>query len=267
MFDSQLQVNFDLIRLVTFLILWYNFANLESGVMSMSFDVHDTQKYKLSKSFFRKFPTKDWDKMLHDIQSSKDYEEINPRIVSFLNQLKSIFSGSNNYFIKIFRASNYISSNDNTIYTFNIEVYMEKQRIVELEYFPMRSDGLPSAYNYYEFWLDVNLLNKKLLVKNLYKLGDDYEVECPKSIFFNSSFYVNEETHRIMSTVKTRIKANGAIRNIFDLPYDFEELCSDIVNEPKKIAYALYFRNKEVSYEEFLMNEKDSHTLADMINI
>lgn len=253
--------------LVTFLILWYNSVNLEAGELWMSFDFHDTQKYRLSKSIFRKFPTKDWNKMFDDIQNNDDYDEINPRIIGFLNQLKPIFSGSSNYFIKIFRASNYISSNDNTIYTFNIEVYMEKQRIVELEYFPMRSDGLPSAYNYYEFWLDVALLNKKLLVKNLYKLGDAYEVEFPRSIFFNSSFYVDEKTHRIMSTVKTRIKANGNIRNIFDLPYDFEELCSDLVNEPKKIAYALYFRNKEVSYEDFLDNEKDSHILADMINI
>jgi len=233
----------------------------------MSLDFHTTENYKLSKSIFRKFPTRDWNKMLADIQSHVDYREINPRIVDFLTQLKPIFFGSKNYFIKIFKASNYVVENENTLYTFNIEIYLEKQRIVELEYFPMRSDGLPSAYNYYEFWIDPQLINKQLLVKKIYHLNDDYKIEFRNDIFFNSSFFVDEDNHRICTTIKTRIIADGNTKSIVDVIYDFEALCNDLVNEPKKVAHALYFRNKEVTYEDFLKNEKDSHMIAAMINI
>jgi hypothetical protein len=78
---------------------------------------------------------------------------------------------------------------------------------------------------------------------------------------------VDEVNERIIVNVTTRIKADGKTRDIYKLPYDFETLCYDVINEPKKVAHALYFKQNEVSYDDFLANEKDSHSLSAMINI
>jgi hypothetical protein len=234
----------------------------------MSNENHIEKKYKLSKKFFGRFPTHQWDEMIVDIASDPEHSEINAKIINCLNQLKSVFYGKKNYLIKIFKtytdplfnaASHHMS--------FNIEVLMETQRIIELDYFPLRSDGLPSIHPYYNFWIDPALMNTKLLVKDLYKLNDDYSIQFRNSIFFNSGFNVNESSERITVNIKTRIKANGKLKSILDVPYDFELLCEHIIHEPKRVAHALYFSNNEVTYEDFIKNEKDAHLLNEMINI
>lgn len=230
-------------------------------------EYHVEKKYELPKRFFGKFPTKKWNEMIADINDDMDYEEVNAKIISFMTQLKPIFEGGNNYLIKVFKTCTPAYDKHVTVSTFNIEIYLDKQRIVEMEYFPLRSDGLPSIHNYYTFWIDSGLLNQKLLIKKLYHLNDNYKIEFVNHIFFNSSFDVDEENERIITKVRTRIKVDGKTRDVADLAYDFETLCHDLLNDPKKVAHALYFRNHEVTYEDFLKNEKESHTLSAMINI
>lgn len=230
-------------------------------------DYQVEKKYELPKRFFGKFPTKKWDEMIEDINDDMDYEEANAKIISFMTQLKPIFEGGNNYLVKIFKTCTPAYDKHVTVSTFNIEIYLDKQRIVEMEYFPLRSDGLPSIHNYYTFWLDSALINSKLLIKKLYYFNDDYKIEFVNHIFFNSGFEVDEVSERIITKVRTRIKVDGKTRDVADLPYDFEALCHDVINEPKKVAHALYFKQNEVSYDEFLANEKDSHSLSAMINI
>lgn len=233
----------------------------------MTIELTIEKNYALPKSFFGKFPTRKWEAMITDINNDVDYGQVNSDITHFITQLKPIFDGSKAYRIKIFKTSGRHFEDSAKVSTFNIEVFMDKQRIVELDYFPMRSDGLPSAFKYYDFWMDSNLINKKLQVKNLYHFNDDYKIEFANHIFFNSGYVVDEVTKRIMVDVTTRIKADGKTRDIYKLPYDFETLCHDLMNDPKKVAHALYFKNNEVSYDDFLANEKDSHSLISMINI
>lgn len=233
----------------------------------MSIELSIKKKYNLPKSFFGKFPIRKWDEMISDINSDVDYGHINKEIANFLVQLKPIFDGSKAYSVDIYKTASRPTQNAERLFTFNIEVYMGKRRIIELEYFPMRSDGLPSEFKYYEIWIDSSLINKNLLIKNLYHFNDDYKIEFANHIFFNSGYVVDEVTKRIVVNVTTRIKADGKTRDIYKLPYDFETLCRDVINDPKKVAHALYFKNNEVSYDDFVANEKDSHSVVSMINI
>jgi hypothetical protein len=230
-------------------------------------EYHVEKKYELPKRFFGRFPIKQWDAMMADINDDMDYEEANAKIISLMTQLKPIFQGGNNYLIKVFKTCTPAYDKHVTVSTFNIEIYLDKQRIVEMEYFPLRSDGLPSIHNYYTFWIDSGLINQQLLIKKLYHFNDDYKIEFVNNIFFNSGFEVDEVSERITTKVRTRIKVDGKTRDVADLPYDFETLCHDLVNNPKKVAHALYFRNHEVTYEDFIKNEKDAHALSAMINI
>lgn len=236
-------------------------------VLLIMIDYKLEKKYELPKRFFGKFPNDKWEAMIHDINDDIDYEEANAKITSFMTQLKPIFEGGNKYLIKIFKTCTPAHDNHLTVSTFNIEVYLGKQRIIELDYFPLRSDGLPSSHDYYTFWMDSALINKRLLIKKLYHFNDDFKIEFVNHIFFNSGFVVDEVNERIIVNVTTRIKADGKTRDIYKLPYDFETLCYDVINEPKKVAHALYFKQNEVSYDDFLANEKDSHSLSAMINI
>lgn len=230
-------------------------------------DFHVEKKYELPKRFFGKFPTKKWDAMMADINDDMDYEEVNAKIISFMTQLKPIFEGGKDYLIKIFKTCTPAFNGCVTVSTFDIEIKVDDQSVVQFEYFPLRSDGKPSDMAYYNFWMDSTLINKKLLTKKLYHLNDDYKIEFVNHIFFNSGFEVDEENERIITKVRTRIKVDGKTRDVADLPYDFETLCHDLVNDPKKVAHALYFRNHEVTYEDFIQNEKDAHALSAMINI
>lgn len=230
-------------------------------------DFHVQKKYELPKRFFGKFPTKKWDAMMADINDDMDYAEVNAKIISFMTQLKPIFEGGKEYLIKIFKTCTPAFNGCVTVSTFDIEIKVDDQSVVQFEYFPLRSDGKPSEMAYYNFWMDSTLINKKLLTKKLYHLNDNYKIEFVNHIFFNSGFEVDEENERIITKVRTRIKVDGKTRDVADLPYDFETLCHDLVNDPKKVAHALYFRNSEVTYEDFIQNEKDSHALAAMINI
>lgn len=230
-------------------------------------DFHVEKKYELPKRFFGKFPTKKWDAMMADINDDMDYEEVNAKIISFMTQLKPIFEGGKEYLIKIFKTCTPAFNGCVTVSTFDIEIKVDDQSVVQFEYFPLRSDGKPSDMAYYNFWMDSTLINKKLLTKKLYHLNDDYKIEFVNHIFFNSGFEVDEENERIITKVRTRIKVDGKTRDVADLPYDFETLCHDLVNDPKKVAHALYFRNHEVTYEDFIQNEKDAHALSAMINI
>lgn len=233
----------------------------------MPIELSIKKKYNLPKSFFGKFPNRKWDEMISDINNDVEYGHINEEIGNFLMQLKPIFDGSKAYSVEIFKTVSTPTKNAERLFTFNVEVYMGKQRIIELEYFPMRSDGLPSQFKYYEFWIDSALINKKLLVKNLYHFNEDYKIEFVNHIFFNSGYVVDEVTKRIVANITTRIKVDGNVKNIYKLPYDFETLCHDVINDPKKVAHALYFKNNEVCYDDFVANEKDSHSIVAMINI
>jgi hypothetical protein len=230
-------------------------------------DYHVEKKYELPKRFFGKFPSEKWDEMITDINNDIDYEEANAKIISFMTQLKPIFEGGNGYRIKIYKSCTPAYDNHVTVSTFNIEIYLDKQRIVEFDYFPLRSDGLPSIHDYYTFWIDSTLFNKQLLIKNLYHFNDDFKIEFVNHIFFNSGFTIDAVSERIITNVRTRIKVDGKTRDVADLNYDFESLCHDLVKEPKKVVHALYFRNNEVTYEDFIHNEKDSHALSAMIDI
>lgn len=230
-------------------------------------DFHVQKKYELPKRFFGKFPTKKWDAMMADINDDMDYAEVNAKIISFMTQLKPIFEGGKEYLIKIFKTCTPAFNGCVTVSTFDIEIKVDDQSVVQFEYFPLRSDGKPSEMAYYNFWMDSTLINKKLLTKKLYHLNDNYKIEFVNHIFFNSGFEVDEENERIITKVRTRIKVDGKTRDVADLPYDFETLCHDLVNDPKKVAHALYFRNSEVTYEDFIQNEKDAHALSAMINI
>ena len=230
-------------------------------------DFHVQKKYELPKRLFGKFPTKKWDAMMADINDDMDYAEVNAKIISFMTQLKPIFEGGKEYLIKIFKTCTPAFNGCVTVSTFDIEIKVDNQSVVQFDYFPLRSDGKPSEMAYYNFWMDSTLINKKLLNKKLYHLNDDYKIEFVNHIFFNSGFEVDEENERIITRVRTRIKVDGKTRDVADLPYDFEMLCHDLVNNPKKVAHALYFRNHEVTYEDFIQNEKDAHALSAMINI
>jgi hypothetical protein len=230
-------------------------------------DYQVKKKYELPKRFFGKFPSKKWDEMIADINDDMDYQEVNAKIIKFMTQLKPIFEGGKSYLIKIFKTCTPAYNGCVTVSTFDIEIEVDSQRVVEFEYFPLRSDGKPSDHRYYNFWMDSTLINKKLLIKKLYYLNDDYKIEFVNHIFFNSGFEVDEENERIMTNVRTRIKVDGKTRDVVNLPYDFESLCHDLIKEPKKVVHALYFRNHEVTYEDFIKNEKDSHALSAMINI
>lgn len=236
-------------------------------ILLIMIDFHVQKKYELPKRFFGKFPTKKWDAMMADINDDMDYAEVNAKIISFMTQLKPIFEGGKEYLIKIFKTCTPAFNGCVTVSTFDIEIKVDDQSVVQFEYFPLRSDGKPSEMAYYNFWMDSTLINKKLLTKKLYHLNDNYKIEFVNHIFFNSGFEVDEENERIITKVRTRIKVDGKTRDVADLPYDFETLCHDLVNDPKKVAHALYFRNSEVTYEDFIQNEKDSHALAAMINI
>lgn len=225
------------------------------------------KRYKLPKKLFGRFPENHWEDMLSDINSDIDYPEANLKIINFLTQLKPIFEGGNPYTIKVFKTTGVPFVSSNKISTFNIEIYLDKQRIVEFDYFPLRSDGLPSVHPYYEFWIDSQLINKKLKVKKLYHFNDDYKIEFVNDIFFNSNYKVDEENERILINIKTQVQRDGKKMSVVGILYDFETLCQDLINEPKKVAHALYFKNNEVSYDDFIKNEKDSHAIAAMINI
>lgn len=230
-------------------------------------EYHSEKTYKFPKSFFGKFPSKKWNNMIADIDDDMDYAEVNAKIISFLNQLKPIFEGSQSYSIKIFKTTEAQWGLQNNISTFDINISRNEQTVVEFEYFPMRSDGLPSQYKYYNFWMDCQLIHKNLLKKKLYYFNDDYKIEFVNDIFFNSNYEVDEVNERIITKIRTRIRMGGKTVDVVDVSYDLETLCHDLVQRPKKVAHALYFKNNEVSYEDFINNEKDSHSLSAMINI
>ncbi len=236
----------------------------------MDNDLYNEVAYNLSKSFFGRFPEKEWNHMINDINSDINFDESNIKITRLLKQLKSIFCGSINYIVEI---SKNVTQHKNNIHSsFNINIYVKKtksykMKIIEIEYFPNRTDGLSSDFDIYSFWIDINGdINKNILIKNIYFLDKDNIISFSNNIFFNSSYIIDKEDNIIVN-INTRFKLNGKVKSIRSLPYKFDDLCRDLVNDPKKIAHALYFKNNEVTYEDFIKDEKSSLSLLSMIDI